>query len=108
MIDTSHKLHLGYHSNHSDTSIKPLSYAMSSPYLVWRLFGMIGISHILHCYDRTSHILRLGYHSNHSETSITPLAYARSSPYLVWRLFGMIGISHIPHAIVTKLPWQPQ
>ena len=51
MIDISHILRLGYHSNLSDTSIAPLSYAILSPYLVWRLFGMIGISHIPHCYS---------------------------------------------------------
>ena len=38
-------------TNHSDTSITPLSYTVLSPYLVWRLFGMIGISQIPHCYS---------------------------------------------------------
>ena len=36
---------------YSDMSITPLSYVVLSPYLVWRFFGMIGISHIHHCYS---------------------------------------------------------
>ena len=48
MIDISQ---LGYHSNHSDMSLTPLSYVVLSPYLVWRFFGIIGISHIPHCYS---------------------------------------------------------
>ena len=38
-------------TNHGDMSITPLSYAVLSPYLVWKLFGMVGISHISHCYS---------------------------------------------------------
>ena len=48
MIDTNYILRC--YGNHSDRSITPLSYAVLSPYLVWRLFGMIGISHVPHCY----------------------------------------------------------
>ena len=52
MINTNHILRCyGNHSNHSDRSITPLPYAVLSPYLGWWLFGVIGISHIPHCYS---------------------------------------------------------
>ena len=30
--------------------VTPLSSVVLSPYFVWRFFGMIGISHMPHCY----------------------------------------------------------
>ena len=39
------------HGNHSDMSVTPLSYVVLSPYLVQRLFGKIGFSHIPRCYS---------------------------------------------------------
>ena len=49
MIDISHILVAMV--TYSDMSITPLSYVVLSPYLVWRFFGMLGISHIHHCYS---------------------------------------------------------
>ena len=119
--DDRHQPHTSYDSNHSDLSITPLSYAILSLYLVWRLFGMIGISHIpnsgmsvinLSCIEftfgtelgwdnrhqpHTSLLWKLGCHGNQSETSITSLSKVLLSSYLVRRFLETIGISHIPH-----------